>query len=102
MLMVLARAQETKFAVKPRNVHFHIVKADKDADFWPRLLKDKNLEKTNVRINWDLYVDEDDDGAGNFDLGGMGMGDASVRVAWCRRASVRVPLVLVFLSCAHF
>ena len=31
-----------------------------EEEFWPRLLKDKALEKTNVKIDWDKYVDEDE------------------------------------------
>lgn len=50
-----------------------------DSDFWPRLLKDKLLEKNQVAIDWDRYVDEDEeDEAGGFDMsnmaGGQGMG----------------------------
>lgn len=50
------------------------MKKDKDADeFWPRLLKDKNLEKTNVRTDWDRYVDSDDEGAAEgFDQNAFG------------------------------
>jgi prostaglandin-E synthase len=52
---------------------------DDDAEFWPRLLKDKLLEKNQVKIDWDRYVDEDDEEEeGGFDMsnleGGMGMG----------------------------
>jgi hypothetical protein len=34
---------------------------------------DKLLEKTNVTIDWDRYVDEDEEEEG-FDMGGMGGG----------------------------
>merc|ERR1712087_935092 len=50
---------------------------DEKAEFWPRLLKDKALEKNQVKIDWDRYVDEDEEEEG-FDMsnmeGGMGMG----------------------------
>lgn len=50
---------------------------DEDEEFWPRLLKDKALEKNQVKIDWDRYVDEDEEEEGfdtsNLD-GGMGMG----------------------------
>ena len=52
---------------------------DKEDDeaFWPRLLKDKAMEKNQVKIDWDRYVDEDEEVEG-FDTsaldGGMGMG----------------------------
>ena len=53
-------------------------KAKDDQDeFWPRLLEDKALEKNQVKIDWDRYVDEDEEEEGfdtsNLD-GGMGMG----------------------------
>ena len=60
-------------------------KKEASDEFWTRLLKDKLLEKTNVTIDWDRYIDEDDDG-GNFDtnnleggndFGGGGMGGRS-------------------------
>lgn len=37
-----------------------LIKKEADGEFWPRLLKDKLLEKTNVTIDWDRYVDEDE------------------------------------------
>lgn len=83
--------QAGKFDIKPRSIQFHVMKADKDAEFWPRLLKDKSKEKGQVTIDWSRYVDEDEEkegfdtsqfgpGAMNFggedDMGGMmgGMG----------------------------
>jgi len=54
-------------------------KEDDQEEFWPRLLKDKAKEKNQVKIDWDRYVDEDEEeDAGGFDMsaldGGMGMG----------------------------
>mmetsp|Transcript_22937 Transcript_22937/g.33266 ORF Transcript_22937/g.33266 Transcript_22937/m.33266 type:complete len:207 (-) Transcript_22937:228-848(-) len=65
--------------VLPRSVQMNIKKKDVDQEFWPRLLKDKHLEKTNVSIDWDRYEDEDDEAeAGGFDMsalqGGSGFG----------------------------
>ena len=53
-----------------------ILKKDKEEEqFWPQLLKDKALEKNQVQIDWDRYVDEDEENEGfdtsNLD-GGMG------------------------------
>lgn len=75
------------YKVQKRSVHMHIMKAaakeeedgGDDDEFWPRLLKDKALEKNQVKIDWDRYVDEDEeDEAGGFDTsaldGGAGMG----------------------------
>ena len=48
------------YKVLPRSVQMHILKKDvkEDDEFWPRLLKDKTLEKNQVKIDWDRYVDE--------------------------------------------
>ncbi|KAL7562220.1 hypothetical protein ACA910_013474 [Epithemia clementina (nom. ined.)] len=71
-------AEGSTYKVLPRNIQMHVMKKDKNEDeFWPRLLEDKNLEKNQVKIDWDRYVDEDEGGEG-FDTsaleGGMGMG----------------------------
>ena len=73
-------ADGSTYKVLPRSVQMHILKKDKEEDeFWPRLLKDKGLEKNQVKIDWDRYVDEDEeDEQGGFDMsnlaGGSGMG----------------------------
>ena len=42
-----------------------MMKKDKEEEeFWPRLLKDKALEKNQVKIDWDRYVDEDEEEEG--------------------------------------
>ncbi|RLN93031.1 hypothetical protein BBJ28_00015258 [Nothophytophthora sp. Chile5] len=77
-------AKESIWAKTDRNLHFHIVKKEAEAEFWPRLLADKNLEKTNVKVDWSKFVDEDDDeeqqagfdmsalnGGGGFDINQM-------------------------------
>ena len=69
--------EESIMNVLPMNIQMKLMKKDKDEDFWPRLLQDKHLEKTNVKIDWDRYVDEDEEDEG-FDTsnlnGGMGLG----------------------------
>lgn len=73
-------ADGSTYNVLPRSVQMHILKKDQEEEeFWPRLLKDKTLEKNQVQIDWDRYVDEDDEEEqGGFDMsnmaGGMGMG----------------------------
>lgn len=62
--------QETKYGVRPRNVQFHITKKDKEADWWPRLLKDKTKEKNQVKTDWSRFVDEDEEDGG-FDTAGL-------------------------------
>jgi hypothetical protein len=71
-------AAGSTYKVLPRSVQMHIMKGKEDRDeFWPRLLSDKALEKNQVKIDWDRYVDEDEEEEG-FDMsaleGGMGMG----------------------------
>ena len=73
-----ADAEGSTYKVLPRSIQMHILKKDKEEEeFWPRLLKDKLLEKNQVKIDWDRYVDEDEEEEG-FDMsnleGGMGMG----------------------------
>ncbi len=81
---------DSTYKVLPRSVQMHVMKVskkeegkddddDEEEEFWPRLLQDKTLEKNQVKIDWDRYVDEDEeDEAGGFDTsaleGGMGMG----------------------------
>jgi cytosolic prostaglandin-E synthase len=73
-------AEGSTYKVLPRSVQMHILKKDKEEDgFWPQLLKDKSLEKNQIKIDWDRYVDEDEeDEEGGFDMsnlaGGSGMG----------------------------
>jgi prostaglandin-E synthase len=71
-------AAGSTYKVLPRSIQMHIIKAEDDQEeFWPRLLSDKALEKNQVKIDWDRYVDEDEEEEG-FDTsaleGGQGMG----------------------------
>merc|ERR1712129_543872 len=76
-------SKDSTYNVLPRSVQMHVMKKssendnDEDEEFWPRLLKNKNLERNQVKIDWDRYVDEDEEEE-NFDLsnqeGGRGMG----------------------------
>ena len=44
-------AEGSTFKVLPRSVQMHVMKKEKDEDeFWPRLLKDKALEKNQVSV----------------------------------------------------
>ena len=50
-----------------------MMKKDKEEEeFWPRLLKDKALEKNQVKIDWDRYVDEDEEEEG-FDTSAVSL-----------------------------
>jgi hypothetical protein len=64
-------AEGSTYKVLPRSVQMHILKKDKEEEeFWPRLLKDKALEKNQVNIDWDRYVDEDEQDGG-FDMSAL-------------------------------
>mmetsp|Transcript_9396 Transcript_9396/g.23061 ORF Transcript_9396/g.23061 Transcript_9396/m.23061 type:complete len:197 (+) Transcript_9396:127-717(+) len=70
-------SEGSTYKVHKRSIQMHIMKKDKEEEeFWTRLLEDKALEKNQVKMDWDRYVDEDDDEEG-FDMsnmeGGMGM-----------------------------
>jgi len=77
-------SEGSKYNVLPRSIQMQIMKRTQDdgedeEEFWPRLLKDKAKEKNQVQIDWNRYVDEDEeDDAGGFDTsaldGGMGFG----------------------------
>jgi len=77
------------YKVLPRSIQMNIMKAtpkegegeeeEEEEEFWPRLLKDKALEKNQVKLDWDRYVDEDEEEeAGGMDMsnleGGKGFG----------------------------
>jgi len=71
-------SEGSTYNVLPRSIQMHILKKDKeDEEFWTRLMKEKALEKNHVKIDWDRYVDEDEEEEG-FDMsnmdGGQGMG----------------------------
>merc|ERR1712070_236033 len=63
---------ESKYKVAPRSIQFYVLKEKEEDEFWPRLLKDKLKEKNQVKIDWDRYVDEDEEeDQGGFDTSGM-------------------------------
>ena len=73
-------ADESKYEVRGRNVFFSLKRVESEEEkeevYWPRLLKDKNLQKRFVKCDWNRWVDEDEDeGANDVDTSGMqGMG----------------------------
>ena len=81
-LFAAISTEGSKYMVKPREVTFYLEKADADASSWPRLLKDKALNKRFCKIDFAKWVDsdeEDESNAINTDgmqgMGGMpGMG----------------------------
>jgi len=45
---------ESKYDVKPRCILFHVIKKDKDSEYWPRLLKDKTQVRRPAAITFAL------------------------------------------------
>ena len=60
------------WSVKGRQVEVLLVKADDSQGWWQHLLKDKTQYKGRVKIDWDLWHDEDEEKAVPDDFGGMG------------------------------
>mmetsp|Transcript_20916 Transcript_20916/g.30936 ORF Transcript_20916/g.30936 Transcript_20916/m.30936 type:complete len:143 (+) Transcript_20916:73-501(+) len=75
-----SKAEGSSYKVLPRSVQMHVMKFpsekdDDDEEFWPRLLEDKTLEKNQVKLDWDRYVDEDEEDEG-FDTTALEGGNA--------------------------
>ena len=68
--------EESKWNTKGRNIICSLAKKNVDAEYWPRLTKDKTKHQ-NVQIDWNLWNDEDDvqenpnKGVENMDMEGM-------------------------------
>ena len=87
-------AKGSTYNVLPRSVVMHVMKKDKEEDeFWPRLLKDKALEKNQVKIDWDRYVDEDEEEEG-FDTSAVSLYYFLWRIFGCFDS------MLLFFLCA--
>ncbi|KAJ1457932.1 HSP20-like chaperone [Pelagophyceae sp. CCMP2097] len=64
--------EESKWMTHARNMQMHIVKADKGTGHWPRLFKDKAIEKQFCSADWSRYVDEDEEADdGGFDMSSL-------------------------------
>ena len=51
---------ESKFNAKGRNPIITLAKADKEAEYWPRLTKDK-VKNSRIAVDWNKWVDEDEE-----------------------------------------
>ena len=50
-------SEGSTYKVLPRSVVMHVMKKEKDdEEFWPRLLKDKALEKNRVSAQYSFYM----------------------------------------------
>ncbi|KAK4273210.1 hypothetical protein QN277_021655 [Acacia crassicarpa] len=72
--------EESKINIGVRNIFCVVQKAE--GGWWKRLLRGEGKAPHYIKVDWDKWVDEDDDdGLGDLDLGGMdfskfgGMGD---------------------------
>ena len=65
---------KSSWSVKGRQVEVVLVKAEDSEGWWHSLLKDKSQYKGRVKIDWDLWRDEDEEKALPDDFGGMGGG----------------------------
>ena len=70
--------KETGYVVNENNIKIILSKTDETE--WTQLQKDKSLFKNNIKINWDLWdEDDDDEPESNYDMArmmqqmGMGM-----------------------------
>ena len=74
---------DSKFNTKGRNPIITLAKADQEAEYWPRLTKDK-VKNSRLTVDWNKWVDEDEadeapEVGGDFDpsmmnaFGGGGM-----------------------------
>ena len=67
------KVDESKWNTKGRNIILNIKKANEEAEYWPRLTKEKT-KNTQIQIDWSRWIDEDDEGQeeeGDYD--GMDM-----------------------------
>ena len=55
------KLDESKWNTKGRNIILNIKKANEEAEYWPRLTKEK-LKNSQIQIDWSRWVDEDDEG----------------------------------------
>ncbi|KRX06057.1 HSP20-like chaperone [Pseudocohnilembus persalinus] len=52
--------EKSSYTILGLHARFLLAKKNQDADFWPRLTKDKTKQQ-NITVDWDRYVDEDED-----------------------------------------
>lgn len=73
---LIVALQGSVWNVRPREAHFHIMKKDQEAEYWPRLTSDKAAEKKQpISVDWSRYTDEDEeDESSGFDTNAMGGG----------------------------
>lgn len=64
--------EESKVSVSPRQIFLVIEKADTDGH-WPRLTKESGKHLSHIKVDWNKYVDEDEeDEVQDFDMSKFG------------------------------
>ncbi|KAL0211940.1 hypothetical protein RCL1_005566 [Eukaryota sp. TZLM3-RCL] len=53
--------ETSSYHASGRNVTFVLMKANQDTEYWPRLTK-PNIKHPWLAVDWNLYVDEDEEG----------------------------------------
>jgi len=66
------QADKSSWSVKGRQVEIVLVKADDSDGYWHGILADKNQYRGRVKIDWNLWRDEDEEKGLPEDFGGMG------------------------------
>eukprot|EP00924_Labyrinthula_sp_SR-Ha-C_P013936 maker-scaffold_5-snap-gene-18.53-mRNA-1 protein AED:0.33 eAED:0.33 QI:89/1/1/1/0.66/0.5/4/100/189 len=61
--------EETKYQVKDRGVSFFLIKQEEER--WSRLYEDKTLNRANVKVDFDKWIDSDEEDGKDFNVDGM-------------------------------
>jgi hypothetical protein len=54
-------ADNSKINITPRNVVLVVAKPEGDIEHWPRLTKEPGKQHTHIKVDWDKWVDEDEE-----------------------------------------
>ena len=50
---------ESKWNTKGRSIQLSLIKKDQEAEYWPRLTKEK-VKNSRITTDWDKWVEEDE------------------------------------------
>ena len=59
----------SKYVVEQKNVKVTLKKNNSN-EYWNSLTKDKNIYKNNIKVNWNAWIDEDDEEENQNPMGG--------------------------------
>ena len=77
--------EDSKWNLKGRNILLNIMKKDQEAEYWPRITKEK-MKHPHIKVDWSRYIEEEDENEtpenadlmGDFDpeaMNNFGQGD---------------------------